>query len=347
VGVLVVVGVAQGARHPCQDDDTIRCVLSGNRTQVRYLTRATHVGQPVPFSFDIYSKDFDESDLSTHLRVRMDGVFEVDVRNLANSGTPTHQNSLQPASAKQNQKIDIFAPIEMWNTTLAADRYILSVDQAPRGDPCSLSPNAPLCVNFNVDNTLLNEDREITVPGPSSRVILKSGSLFVRTTITGWDWVTPNSVLEIYFDIRVTSLLSGEVESIIVADKPLTTNYTSPTTVSFRVITTHAAFDMSFYGNAADTFTIVPKPATVKLQSPQSQNPYAWTYTVRPLSKAELNTTRGSDDLTSIGGSPYILYTLIGAGVVILIICVVGLICCAVRRSKGKKEHKSNRSSRA
>lgn len=235
----------------------------------------------------------------------------------------------------------------MWNTTLESDRYILSIDQAGRGDPCSLWPNAPLCVNFNFDNTLLNEDREITVPGPTSRVILKSGSLFVRTTITGWDWGTPTSILEAKYDISVTSLLFGKVESIIVADKPLTANYSSPTTVSFRVITSNAAIDLSFYGNAADTFIIDPKAATLKIQSPQSQNPYAWTYTVRPLSKAELNTTRGSDDLASIGGSPYILYTLIGAGVVVLIICVVGLICCAVRRSKGKKEHKSNRSSRA
>lgn len=236
----------------------------------------------------------------------------------------------------------------MWNTTIEADRYILVIDQSTGGVPCSLKLIARLCVNFTLDNTLSNEDREITVPGPQSRATLKRGSVFVRSTIAGWTWATPTSFLQITYDIRVASVIFGKIEQIAVADKPLTANYTSPTSVAFRVTTnTNAAFDMSFYGNAADTFIIDPKAATVTLQSPQSPEPYAWTYTVRPLSKAEMNTTRGIDDLSSIGGSPYLLYALIGAGVVIVIICVVSLICCAVRRIKGKTERKSNRSSRA
>lgn len=342
--MLVAVGVVQGARQPCQDNDTIRCMLTGNLTNVRFLTRRTHLGQPLPFAFDVHSTDFDESDLSTQLRIYMERIAEIDVTK---QPIPNTNLTESPQKDSVKQTIDRFASVEMWNTTLEANRYILSIDQATNGEPCSLQPTAPLCVTLTFDNTLLNEDREITVPGPSSRVILKSGSQFVRTTVAGWTWATSTSFMQITYQLRVTSFVFSDIEKIIVADKPLTTNYSSPTSVGLRVITTKAAFDLSFYGNAADTFIIDPKAATVTLQSPQSQEPYAWTYAVRPLSKAEMNTTRGIDDLSSIGGSPYLLYALIGAGVVIVIICVVGLICCAVRRVKGKKERKSNRSSRA
>jgi hypothetical protein len=245
------------------------------------------------------------------------------------------------------QSIDIFAPIEMWNTTLSADRFTLWVKQAERADTCAQSPNSPLCVELTVDNTLLNEEREITIQGPLSRTILKNGSMFVRSVVAGWEWDAPTTVIEITYQLSIPSLIMGEIESIIVAQKPLTATSSTPVTVSFTVVTTNAAFEMAFYGNAADTFIIDPKERTVKLQSPQSTTPYAWTYVIRPLSKAELMNSTHTSDLSSIGGSPYIFIASLGAAGVLVICGLIGLVWCLVRKRNQKKKSRSRSSSRA
>lgn len=166
--------------------------------------------------------------------------------------------------------------------------------------------------------------------------------MIVRTTIAGWDWENAASIFEASYTIAVTSLIVGEIERIVVADKPLMTNHSSPTTVSLLVVTTNAAFDMAFYGNAVDTFIVDPKENTIKLRSPQSSTPFAWTYVIRPLSKAELqNSTHTSDDLSSIGGSPYIFIASLGAAGLLVILGLIGLVWCLVRRKRNQKKSKS------
>jgi hypothetical protein len=80
--LLVSVSITNATRQPCQDDDTLRCVLTGNLTRVRFLSRVTSPGSPVPFSFDAYSTDFQEVELSSHFRVRMESIAEIDVRTM-------------------------------------------------------------------------------------------------------------------------------------------------------------------------------------------------------------------------------------------------------------------------